>query len=83
MLYLKELLLFERLIMPYALHLLFWSAIGGNLYGAWWLYTHGNWAWMMAISFGPLVTRLIFESLIIRYKAYTCLQDIRRAIDDR
>lgn len=65
---LKSYLRFERFIMPFALQLLFWAGIGGTLYGTWWLYTHENWAWIMALVFGSLLTRLIFESFILRYQ---------------
>ena len=70
-------LVFRKFIMPYALQLLFWAGIGGSLYGAWWLYTHDNWAWIMALVFGTLTTRLIFESFILRYQTYLCLKEIR------
>ena len=74
---LKDYLLFKKLIMPYALQVLFWAGIGGTLYGAWWLYIHENWAWILALVFGTLLTRLIFESFTLRYQTYLCLQDIR------
>ena len=74
---LKDYLAFRKFIMPYALQLLFWAGIGGSLYGAWWLYTHDNWAWIMALVFGTLTTRLIFESFILRYQTYLCLKEIR------
>ena len=74
---LKDYLAFRKFIMPYALQLLFWAGIGGSLYGAWWLYTHDNWAWIMALVFGTLTTRLIFESFILRYQTYLCLNEIR------
>ncbi len=68
--------------MPYALQVLFWAGIGGTLYGTWWLYTHENWAWIMALVFGILLTRLIFESFILRYQTYLCLQDIRTKLHE-
>ena len=80
---LREILLFRQFIMPYALQLLFWAAIGGTLYGTWWLYTHDNWAWIMSLTFGPLVARLIFESFILRYQTYLCLNDIRANLIER
>lgn len=68
--------------MPVVLQLLFWAGIGGVLYGSWWLYTHDNWAWIMALVFGTLITRLIFESLIIRYQTYVCLMDIKEKLNE-
>ena len=74
---LNDYLLFRKYIMPYALQVLFWAGIGGTLYGTWWLYSHDNWAWILALVFGILLTRVIFESFILRYQTYLCLQDIR------
>ncbi|QXD22716.1 hypothetical protein F7C95_12260 [Opitutia bacterium ISCC 51] len=73
----KDYLLFKKFIMPKALQFLFWAGIGGTLYGSWWLYAHNNWAWIMSLVFGPLATRLIFESFILRYQTYLCLTEIR------
>ena len=78
---LKRYLRFERFIMPIALQALFWAGIGGTLYGTWWLYTHDNWAWIMALVFGTLGTRLIFESFILRYQTYILLSEIAHKID--
>ena len=80
---LKEYLKFDRLIMPYALQLLFWVGIGGTLFGSWWLFVNDNWAWVTSITFGPVLTRLIFESLIIRYKTYVYLIEIRNALNEK
>ena len=66
--------------MPYVLQVMFWSGIGGTLYGTWWLYTNDNWAWVMALIFGTLVTRLIFENFFIRYQTYLCLKEIKEQI---
>ncbi len=74
---LTDYLLFKKFIMPFALQLLFWAGIGGTLYGTWWLYTHDNWAWIMSLIFGILITRLICEIFILRYQTYICLTDIR------
>jgi len=79
----KDYLLFKKFVMPFALQVLFWAGIGGTLYGSWWLFSHDNWAWIPALVFGTLVTRLIFESFIIRYQTYLCLTDIRKKLDDR
>ena len=73
---------FREFVTPYALQILFWAGIGGVLYGTWWLYTHDNWAWIMALVFGTLMTRLIFESLILKYQTYLCLRDIRSKLDE-
>lgn len=80
---LRDYLLFKKFIMPAALQLLFWTGIGGTLYGTWWLYTHDNWAWIMSLVFGTLMTRLLFESFILRYQTYICLNEIREKLNDR
>ena len=72
---------FERFIMPFALQMLFWAGIGGTLYGTWWLYVNDNWAWIMSLVFGTLVTRLIFESFILRYQTYVVLCEIARKLN--
>ena len=68
---------------PVALQVLFWAGIGGSLYGTWWLYMHDNFAWIFSLVFGVLVTRLIFESLIIKYQTYLCLVDIRKILNEK
>lgn len=80
---LKNYLLFKKFMMPFVLQFLFWGGIGGVLYGSYWLYANENWAWIMALVFGILVTRLIFESLIIRYQTYICLRDIKNKLDEK
>ena len=37
-----EYLLFKKFILPAIMQFMFWSGIGGTLYGTWWLYTHDN-----------------------------------------
>ena len=72
-----EYIRFNKFIMPAALQFLFWSGIGGTLYGTWWLFMHDNWAWIMSLIFGTLMTRLIFEALILKYQTYLCLNAIK------
>jgi len=71
---------FDYFITPFALQFLFWSGIGGVLYGTWWLYVNDNWAWIMSLIFGTLLTRIIFENLILRYKTYLRLTEIRNKL---
>ncbi len=79
---LKKYLLFKNLIMPYALQILFWAAIGGVLYGSWWLFTKGNWAWIMSLIFGTLGVRLVFEAILLRYQTYVTLREIKELLDE-
>lgn len=78
---LKDYFLFKRFLMPVVLQILFWGAIGGVLYGTWWLYSHENWAWIMSLLFGIPATRLIFESLIIRYQSYQYIKRISERLE--
>ena len=79
---LKDYILFRKFIMPVALQFLFWAGIGGTLYGSWWLYSNDNWAWLPALVFGILVTRLIFESYLIRYQTYIILTEMKSKLDN-
>ena len=78
----KDILLFRKLITPYVLQILFWGGIGGTFYGAYWLFVHDNWAWWMALVFGTLLTRLIFESAMVRFRTYERLNQIGAKLDD-
>lgn len=77
---LKEYLTFRKFITPLALQLLFWSGIAGTLYGTWWLYSNGSWAWVLSLIFGPLLVRLVFESLMIKYQTYLRITEIRNKL---
>ena len=72
-----DVLRFRRMLAPYLLEVLFWSGIAGTLYGTWWLYTHGNWAWWLALLFGCLLTRLVFELGLLAFRSYERLVEIR------
>lgn len=78
---LTDFLSFKRLVMPSMLQILFWAGIGGTFYGAYWLFVHDNWAWWMALVFGTLMTRLIFESIMVRFRTYECLVAISNRLD--
>ena len=65
------------MVAPVILELLFWAGIAGTVYGAYWLYVHDNWAWIMALVFGCLLTRVIFEFFLLAFRSYDCLLDIR------
>ncbi len=78
---LKSYLRFESFIMPAALQILFWAGIGGTFYDSWWLYTHDHWAWILALIFGLLTTRLIFEGFILRYQTYIVLTEIKQKLN--
>ncbi len=76
-----DILTFRCLVTPVLLQVLFWSGIAGNLYGSWWLYTHDNWAWVMSLVFGTLMIRIVFESLMVKYKTYEAIMTIRDRLE--
>ena len=78
-----DFLLFRTLMAPLLLQVLFWGGIGGTLYGTWWLFAHGNWAWVMSASFGPVMTRFVIEHSILRYRSHQALNDIRDLLTTR
>lgn len=77
---LLDLLRFRKLIAPYILELLFWAGIAGMLYGSYWLFVHDHWAWWLALVFGTLLTRLIFEFALLAFRSYDRLVEIRDAL---
>lgn len=79
----KDYLLFKKFITPVALQILFWSGIAGTLYGSWWLFTNDNWWWIVSLIGGILMTRLIFESFILRYQTYLFLTEIRDKLREK
>lgn len=72
-----DILLFRRMIAPVILQFLFWGGIGGTLYGTYVLVELGHWAWWMALVFGVLMTRVVFEFGIIAFRSYERLCEIR------
>lgn len=76
-----QVLTFRRMIAPAVLQILFWAGIGGTLYGTYVLIRMGHWAWWMALVFGVLTTRVIFEGAIILFRTYDRLGAILKALD--
>ncbi len=77
---LVDILTFERMIAPILLQILFWAGIGGTFYGAFVLINLGHWAWWMALVFGTLGTRVLFEIAILEFRSFDRLGDIRNAL---
>jgi hypothetical protein len=77
---LVDLLTFRRMISPIILQLLFWSAVGGVFYGSYVLIALGNWAWPLALVFGTLAVRVMFELAILAFRTYDRLGEIRDAL---
>ena len=77
---LADVLAFRTMVSPVVLQILFWAAIAGCLYGTFVLMQLGNWAWWMALVFGPLLTRVIFERAMISFRTYDRLSEIAAAL---
>ena len=74
---LVDILRYRKMIAPTILEVLFWCGFAGTLYGAYWLFNHNHWAWWVALVFGLLVTRLIFEFAMLAFRSYDRLVEVR------
>ncbi len=72
-----EVLTFKRMLSPVLLQVLFWSGVGGVLYGTYVLFTLGHWAWPLPLIFGTLAVRVLFERAILAFRTYDELCAIR------
>lgn len=72
-----NILRFRIMIASFLLELLFWFGVAGTFYGTYWLFTHDNWAWWIALVFGTILTRVIFEFGLIAFWSYERLVEIR------
>lgn len=72
-----DILTFKKMLSPILLQILFWGGVGGTLYGAIWLLMRGNWAGWMALIFGLVGVRFIFEIAILAFRNYEALSEIR------
>ena len=80
---LTRILSFRKMISPLLLQILFWGGIGGVLYGTWVLVKLENWAWWMALVFGTLLTRVIFERAILSFRSYDRLDEIAALLREK
>ena len=71
-----RILSFQKMISPALLQILFWGGIGGVLYGTYTLILLEQWAWWMALLFGTLLVRVIFERAILSFRTYDRLDEI-------
>lgn len=72
-----DVLMFRKMVAPFILQILFWAGIGGTIYGAYVLFQLEHWAWWIALVFGGLTTRVIFEFGILTFRSYERLCEIR------
>lgn len=78
-----RILSFQKMLSPLLLQLLFWGGIGGVFYGTWVLVKLEHWAWWMALVFGTLLTRVIFERAILAFRSYDRLDEIAALLRER
>ena len=71
-----QVLTFRKMISPVLLQVLFWGGIGGVLYGTYVLLQLDQWAWWVALVFGSLLVRVIFERAILSFRSYDRLNEI-------
>lgn len=67
---------FEKMISPVLLQILFWGGIGGVLFGTYVLIKIDQWAWWVALIFGSLLVRVLFERAILSFRSYDRLDEI-------
>ena len=82
----QRILSFQKMISPFLLQILFWAGIGGVLYGTYVLVKLEQWAWWLALVFGSLLTRVIFERAMLSFRSYDRLVEIAASLerlDDR
>jgi hypothetical protein len=75
--WIRDFLAFKHMVAPALLQVLFWAGIAGTLYGTWVLIQLGNWAWWLALIFGTLGTRVLFEIAILGFRIFDRLTEIR------
>jgi len=75
-----EVLVFKKMISPLLLQILFWGAIGGTFYGTFVLIILDQWAWPLALVFGTLTVRVLFEGFILAFRSYERMGEVRDAV---
>ena len=76
-----EILSFRKMISPVLLQILFWAGIGGVFYGTYTLIKLDQWAWWIALIFGSLLVRVIFERAILSFQSYDRLNEISSLLE--
>ena len=52
----------------------------GTVYGSYWLFIHDHWAWWVALIFGTVLTRVLFEFALLAFRSYDRLVEVRDAL---
>lgn len=75
-----QILKFEKMVSPWLLQLLFWPAAAASIFYSSWLILNGNAIGWVPLIVGTLFVRIVFESLILRFRTYEKLQRIERLL---
>ena len=78
---LKSYLLFNKLIAPTLLRILFWPALFACIFYSSWLIVDGNAIGWVPLIVGSLFVRIMFEGMILFFTINEKLGDIRKAIN--
>jgi len=75
-----QILKFEKMVSPWLLQLLFWPAAAASIFYSSRLIFNGNAIGWVPLIVGTLFVRIVFESLILRFRTYEKLQRIERLL---
>ena len=76
----RQVLKFEKMVSPWLLQLLFWPAAAASIFYSSWLILEGNNIGWVPLIVGTLFIRVLFESLILRFRTYEKLQEIEQLL---
>lgn len=78
-----NMLSFRKMLSPYLLQVLSRTGIGGVCYGTRVLLQRDHRASWVALLFGTLVARVLFEKMLLSFQAYDRLNEIGDALKNR
>ncbi|MCK4407785.1 MAG: hypothetical protein KAT33_03250 [Bacteroidales bacterium] len=74
----KEFITFEKMIAPIIIMIVFWIAVLVDVIFAFiTMFTVSIWAGLAILIFGPLLLRVYFELMIVIFKIFGTLKEIR------
>jgi len=75
-----RILKFEKMVSPWLLQLLFWPAAAASIFFSAKLILDGYVIGWVPLVVGTLFVRVLFESLILRFRTYEKLQQIEKLL---
>ena len=74
----KEFITFEKMIAPIIIMIVFWIAVLVDvIYAFITMFSDSFWLGLVILIFGPLILRVYFELLIVIFKIFGTLKEIR------